>query len=87
MIVEKRIKSFKDLKVWEKSHSLVLKIYKITGSFPCEEKYGLTSQIRRSVSSIPTNIVEGYKRKTTKDYLHFLNISETSLEETKYLLG
>ena len=54
--------------------------------FPNEEKYGLTSQIRRSAVSIPTNIVEGYKRKTRKDFLHFLNIADTSLEETKYHL-
>ncbi len=63
---------------------LVLEIYKITRSFPNEEKFGLTSQLRRSASSIPTNIVEGFKRKGKRDYSHFLNLADASLEETKY---
>ena len=78
------VKTFKDLIVWQKSHALVLAVYKTTKQFPVEEKFGLTSQLRRSTSSIPTNIVEGHKRKTTKDYLHFLNLADSSLEETKY---
>ncbi len=78
--------TFKNIKIWEKAHSLVLNIYKITEIFPHHEKYGLTSQLRRAASSIPTNIVEGYKRRTKKDFAHFLNIAETSLEEVKYLL-
>ena len=83
------MKTFKELIVWQKSHILVLNIYKITKSFPKEELYGLCSQVRRSASSIPTNIAEGFKRSSTKDYLHFLNIADASLEETKYhiLLG
>jgi len=52
--------------------------------FPKEEKYMLISQIRRSAVSIPANIVEGFKRKSRKDYAHFINMSDTSLEETKY---
>jgi len=80
------IKSFEDLIVWQKSHKLTLDIYKITSSFPKEEKYALSQQIRRSCSSVPTNIVEGYRRKTTKDLLSFLNIASGSLEETKYQL-
>jgi four helix bundle protein len=78
------MKTFKDLKVWQKAHSLTLDIYKLTQSFPCEEKFGLVSQLRRSVSSIPTNIVEGFKRRSKKDFAHFINIAESSLEETKY---
>ncbi len=65
---------------------MVLEIYKETRSFPSEEKFGIVSQIRKSASSISTNIVEGHKRKSTKDYLHFLNMADSSLEETKYLL-
>ncbi|RLF34767.1 MAG: four helix bundle protein, partial [Thermoplasmata archaeon] len=80
------MKTFKELKVWQKAHQLVLEIYKITRSFPKEERFGLVIQIRRSVSSIPTNIVEGFKRKSKKDFAHFLNIAESSLEETKYHL-
>ncbi len=67
-----------------KAHGLVLEMYKITKNFPVDEKFRLTSQILRSSSSIPTNIVEGFKRKTTRDKSHFINLSESSLEETKY---
>lgn len=76
--------TFKKIKAWEKAHKMVLEIYKTTANFPKEEKYGLTIQIRRSAASVATNIVEGYKRKTNKDFSHFLNISNSSLEETKY---
>lgn len=78
------IKTFRDLNVWQKAHNLVIEIYKITRNFPKEENYGLVAQLRRSTSSIPTNIVEGFKRKSKKDYAHFLNIADGSLEETKY---
>ena len=80
------MKTFRDLKVWQKSHDMVIEIYRITGSFPDEERYGLVSQIRRSASSVPTNIVEGFKRRSRKEFAHFLNIAESSLEETKYWL-
>lgn len=82
----KKITTFRDLRVWQHSHQLVLKIYRASKSFPYEERYGLTSQIRRAAVSIPTNIVEGHKRRSRRDYLHFLNIAESSLEEVKYLL-
>ncbi len=72
------IKTFRDLRVWQSAHSLVLEIYKITKHFPDEERYGLISQLRRSASSIPTNIVEGFKRKSKKDYAHFINIADAS---------
>ncbi len=78
------MQTFRDLKVWQKAHALVLEIYKITKKFPSEEKFGIISQLRRSAASVPTNIVEGFKRKTNKDYSHFLNLAEASLEETKY---
>ena len=63
------LKNYKELNVWQKSYELCLRIYRITAKFPKEERYGLTSQIRRSVVSIPSNIAEGYGRKTTVDYL------------------
>ena len=78
--------TFKDIKVWQKAHELVLEIYKVTKTFPNSEKYGLTSQLRRSAASVATNIVEGYKRRTSKDFAHFLNMADGSLEETKYHL-
>ena len=66
------LKNYKELKVWQKSYQLCLDIYKITKTFPKEERYGLTSQIRRAAVSVPSNIAEGYGRKTTPDYIRFL---------------
>ena len=77
---------FTELEVWRRSHSLVLEIYRLTQSFPSEEKFGLTSQIRRAAVSVATNIAEGSKRVARPDYARFLNISEGSLAETQYLL-
>ena len=76
-----QIKSYKDLEVWKLSMSLVTEIYEITRSFPQEEKYGLTSQIRRASISIPSNIAEGASRKSTKEFIQFLYISNGSLSE------
>lgn len=80
------MKRFTDLIVWQKSHQLVLKAYKLTKKYPKDELYGLTSQIRRASVSIAANIVEGYKRNSDKQTLQFLNISDASLEEVKYLI-
>lgn len=80
------IKTFNELEVWKKAHAMVLSIYKITDTFPKNELFGLTSQIRRAAASIPTNIVEGFRRKSLKDSLNFYNIADASLEETKYHL-
>ena len=68
------------------SHAFTLEIYKITASFPKEELYGLTSQIRRAASSIPTNISEGCVRNSDKEFNQFLNIALGSANETEYLL-
>jgi len=78
------MEKWRSLKVWQKSHLLVLDIYKITKDYPKEERYCLVSQMRRVAISIVANIVEGNKRKTNKDQKHFYNMSETSLEELKY---
>jgi four helix bundle protein len=72
---------FRKILVWQKSISLVTKIYKITRTFPKEETFGLTSQIRRSSVSIPSNIAEGSGRESNKDFLRFLYISLGSLFE------
>jgi four helix bundle protein len=69
------MKDFRDLKVWQKSHELTLLIYRSTKNFPKEELYGLTSQIRRSSSSIPTNIAEGCGRQTNAEFSRFLQIA------------
>ena len=78
------IENFRKLKVWEKAHGLVINVYKNTENFPKSEMYGLVSQMRRAAVSIVANIVEGTKRKTSKDRKHFLVMSDTSLEELKY---
>jgi len=72
---------FRKILVWQKSITLVTKIYKATSTFPKEEMFGLTSQIRRSSVSIPSNIAEGSGRESDKELLRFLNISVGSLFE------
>ena len=76
--------SFDKLLVWQRAHSLVLKIYEVTNSFPKEEIWGLTSQIRRAAVSVPSNIVEGKARGSRKDFKRFLLVARGSLEEVKY---
>lgn len=73
--------TFRDLLVWQKSLSFVAETYNESKSFPKEETFGLTSQIRRSAVSIPSNISEGFGREGVKDYLRFLNIAISSLFE------
>jgi len=80
------MKDFRQLKVWERSHQLALTIYKATKEFPKEELYGLTSQIRRSSMSIPTNIAEGCGRFTDPDFARFVQIAMGSASETEYQL-
>ena len=77
---------FTDLKVWQRSHALVLKLYPVTRTFPPDERYGMISQMQRAVVSVPTNIAEGSKRQSNTDFAHFLNIAEGSLAETEYLI-
>jgi four helix bundle protein len=83
---KEKIKDFTDLIVWQKSHRMVLDVYKITRTFPAEEKFGLVSQMRRASISIPANIAEGFKRRGKKNKTQFYNIGEASLEELKYYL-
>jgi len=73
--------TYRKLLVWQKSMAFVTKVYTKTKSFPSEELYALTSQIKRSAISIPSNIAEGYGRDEKKDYLKFLNIALSSLFE------
>ena len=77
---------YKKLKVWEDAHQFTIDIYNITKTFPNNEQYGLTSQIRRSSSSIPTNIVEGSGQLTRSNYIRFLGMAQGSAYETEYQL-
>jgi four helix bundle protein len=75
------LRNYKELKVWEKSYQLCLEVYRITKGFSKIEIYGLISQMRRAALSIPSNIAEGYGRKTLSDYLRFLYIAYGSMCE------
>ena len=81
--------NFKNLQTWKRARILVKQVYVITQKFPDEEKYGLTSQMRRAAVSIPSNISEGCGRKTTKDFSHFLDmaIGSTCELETQFYLS
>ncbi len=80
------MRDFKELKVWQRSHKLALAIYKATLTFPKEEMYGLTSQMRRSCVSIAANIVEGCGRNGNVEFARFLQIAIGSASELEYLL-
>ena len=75
------LKNYKDLKVWEKAYRLCLELYKLTKEFPAEERYTLTTQIRRAALSVPSNIAEGYGRRTTPEYVRFLYVAYGSVCE------
>ncbi|MBL4625906.1 MAG: four helix bundle protein [Flavobacteriales bacterium] len=76
-----KIKSCKDLIVWQKGIDIVMETYRLTKSFPEEEKFGLTSQLRRASVSVPSNIAEGWGRGTKAHYANFLKIARGSLLE------
>jgi four helix bundle protein len=80
------VQRFTNLLVWRRSHSLVLEIYKVTSTFPGDERFGMVSQLRRAAASVPTNIAEGSKRRSNTEFGRFLNIAEGSLAEAEYLL-
>lgn len=80
------MKDFRNIKAWDKAHVLTLQVYKITESFPKEELYGLTSQIRRAAASIPTNIAEGCGRGSNIELRRFLEIAMGSAGEVEYQL-
>ena len=80
------MRDFHKLGIWQRSHQLTLDVYKVSKSFPKDELFGLTSQIRRAASSIPTNIAEGCGRASNKDYAHFLQIAIGSASEVEYEL-
>jgi len=79
-----KTKTFEELNVWQKAHAFVLCVYKSSETSPKKEDYALTSQFRRAVVSIAANIAEGYRKKGKADKLRFFNISQGSLEESRY---
>lgn len=78
------MQNYKDLIVWQKAHNFTLRIYQVVAAYPREEVYNLTSQIKRSASSIPTNIAEGCGRFSQKDLANFLQIALGSSHELEY---
>ena len=86
---EKTVSTHKDLNVWKKTMDLAAQVYSLTAKFPKEELYGLTSQIRRSAVSIPSNIAEGAARHSRKEFIQFLHIASGSVAEleTQLLLA
>jgi len=80
------MRNFWELKVWEKAHRLALDVYRKTGTFPRDERFGITAQLRRAVVSIPTNIAEGCGRNGDRELARFMVIAAGSASETQYLL-
>jgi len=83
------LKSYKDLIVWQRAYQLCLETYRLTSGFPAGERYGLVPQVRRAAVSVPSNIAEGYGRRSTGEYLQSLHIAYASLceLETQILLA
>lgn len=75
---------YQKLSVWQEAHKLCLWVYDVTKTFPADEKFGLISQMRRSASSVPTNITEGNVKASKKEKAHFMEIAHASLEELHY---
>src|SRR4029079_12676811 len=80
------MRDYTKIEAWRLADDLTVAVYECTRSFPREEIYGLTSQLRRAAYSVPANIVEGASRESKKDYLHFLYIARGSLSETQYFI-
>lgn len=78
---ERKVRSYQDLRVWQRGMDLTIAVYRATDSFPREEIYCLTSQLRRASISIPSNIAEGHGRSTRREYRHFLIIARSSNQE------
>lgn len=77
------VQNFRDLRVWQAGMDLVETIYRLTQAFPADERFGLTSQIRRAAVSVPSNIAEGHAREHTAEYLHHISIAQGSLAEVQ----
>ncbi len=80
----KSAEKFTELIVWQKAHQLVLDVYRFSKSFPGDERYGLTSQLKRAAVSVPANIAESFRKHSKAEKARFLNIAQSSLEECRY---
>lgn len=81
-----KIESWRDLLVWQKAHTAVLEVYRVTKTFPADERFRLIDQLCRAAASVPTNIAEGKGRGSLAEFRQFLIIARGSIEETRYLL-
>lgn len=83
VVVTEIVRSYKELRVWQGAMDLVEEVYRLTATFPREESYGLTSQLRRAAVSIPSNVAEGQSRASTKEFLNHLSMAQASLAEVE----
>jgi four helix bundle protein len=84
--VEEKMGNYQNLEVWKLAHQFTIEVYKALKIFPEDEKYNITSQIKRATVSIPTNIAEGYGKHTTSEFIRFCQIAKGSAVEVEYLL-
>jgi len=82
MTERSEIRNYRDLSVWQLGMDIAVRVYEVTREFPADEKFGLTSQLRRAAGSVPANVAEGHARSSTKDYLRYVAIAIGSLAET-----
>jgi four helix bundle protein len=80
------LRTYEDLDAWQAAHELTLAVYRATDCFPRRELFGIVAQTRRSATSVPANLAEGFGRRSKKELLRFCRISDGSLQETRYLL-
>ncbi len=80
------MQDYKELEVWRRAHKLVLRIYEQTRSFPSDERFGITSQLRRAAMSMPTNLAEGCRRAFGREYSQYVNVAQGSRSEVQYLV-
>ncbi len=84
--MDEKSQNFRDVLVWQKAHAFTLAVYQTTEVFPKHELFALTSQLRRAASSIPSNFVEGFRKRTKPDKIKFYNIAQGSADECLYQL-
>ena len=84
--MSEKSQSFRDVTVWQKAHAFTLAVYRCTEGFPKHELFALTSQLRRAAASVPSNFVEGFRKRTTPDKLRYYNIAQSSADECLYQL-
>jgi four helix bundle protein len=85
-MTEMAMRDFRELSVWQKAHNLLLEVYRHTTAFPPHERFGLTAHLRKSATSIPSNIAEGCGRRGEKEFARFLSVAAGSASETEYQL-